>query len=173
MVTYREANSDDAEQIARLHSLSWQQNYRGIWSDEFLHNNVLENRRAVWQARLQQPNPNQYVIVAESDHTILGFACAYANDDPVWGTLLDNLHVHQERKGHGIGTRLIQLAARWTYDRGPEPGFYLWVLSQNSSARKFYEHIGGTNQELASLKNPDGSFSDCYRYVWTDVKKLL
>ena len=24
---------DDAEQIAQLHSLSWQQNYRGIWRD--------------------------------------------------------------------------------------------------------------------------------------------
>lgn len=63
MITYREATADDAEQIAQLHSLSWQQNYRGIWRDEFLNGPVLENRREVWQKRLSQLTPNQYVII--------------------------------------------------------------------------------------------------------------
>jgi GNAT superfamily N-acetyltransferase len=173
MITYREATFNDTEPIAQLHSLSWQQNYRGIWHDDFLMNTVFENRRVVWQSRLQQPDSSQYVIVAESDQTICGFACAYVNNDPIWGTLLDNLHVHQERKGQGVGTRLMQLAARWAYHKNPESEFYLWVLAQNSSAQKFYDHMGGTNQELMSLINPDGSFSDCYRYVWPDLKNLL
>lgn len=150
MVSYREANSNDTEQIARLHSLSWQQSYRGILNDEFLNGPVLENRRKVWLERLKHPNSNQYIIVAESEATVCGFACTYVDKDPSWGTLLDNLHVHQTQKGQGIGTKLMQLAARWAYDKNQESGFYLWVLAQNRSAQKFYDHVGGVNQERAS-----------------------
>lgn len=173
MITYREATAKDADSIAHLHSISWQQNYRGAFGDEFLNGPVLENRRDVWQNRLHQPVPNQYVIVAESDATIGGFSCAYSENDPVWGTLLDNLHVRKELKGLGIGSILLRSAAQWSYRKNPESGFYLWVLVQNMDAQKFYDYLEGNNQELASLKNPDGGFSACYRYVWTDVKKLL
>lgn len=173
MVTYREATLDDASSIAQLHSLSWQQNYKGIWSDAFLNGPVHENRRQVWQNRLKQAPSNQYVVVAKLDGAICGFACAYENDDPVWGTLLDNLHVRKELKGQGIGSVLMKQAAGWAYQNDPEAGFYLWVLAQNTNAQKFYEKMGGVNHELASLANPDGSFSDCYRYVWPDVTTLL
>jgi GNAT superfamily N-acetyltransferase len=173
MISYREATADDTDQIAQLHSLSWQQNYRGIWRDDFLNGPVLENRRQVWQNRLSQHTPNQYVIVAESAGAICGFTCAYASEDPVWGTLLDNLHVQTEQKGRGVGTVLIKLAARWSYAKNPESGFYLWVLAKNTKARAFYEHLGATNQELVTDENPGGGFSDAYRYVWPDVMKLI
>ncbi|UFH55222.1 GNAT family N-acetyltransferase [Spirosoma sp. KNUC1025] len=173
MITYREAISEDADPIAQLHSLSWQQNYRGIWSDTFLDGPVHQNRLEIWRNRFQQPPINQYVIIAETDAVLCGFACAYAEDSPVWGTLLDNLHVRKELKGQGIGRILIQLAARWSYQKNPKSGFYLWVLAQNTNAQKFYNKLGGVNAETVSLANPDGSFSDCYRYVWTDVTTLL
>lgn len=173
MITYREATTDDAEQIAQLHSLSWQQNYRGIWRDEFLNGPVVENRRAVWQNRLSQPTPNQHIIVAEHLGTICGFACLYTDDDPIWGTLLDNLHVHSDQKGRGVGTMLIKSAARWAHAKNPEAGFYLWVLPQNTNARNFYEKLGATNHELVSHETPDGGLSDAYRYVWPDVTKLI
>ena len=173
MISYREATFDDAEPIARLHSLSWQQTYRGILSDEFLNGPVLENRRNVWQERLKHLDPDQYIIVAESEAALCGFACTYINEDPVWGTLLDNLHVHQTLKGQGVGTRLMQLAVRWAYETESEASFYLWVLRQNVSARKFYENLGAVNQELVSQKSPDGGVWEAYRYVWPDIKKLL
>ncbi|MBD2754891.1 GNAT family N-acetyltransferase [Spirosoma validum] len=173
MITYREATSEDTEAIAQLHSLSWQQNYRGAFSDTFLDGPVIQNRREVWQKRINHPSSNQCIIVAESEGAICGFACAYANDNPVWGTLLDNLHVRKDLKGQGIGRVLIKLAAEWAYLKSPEAGFYLWVLVQNTNAQKFYDKMGGINQERASLENPDGSFSDCYRYVWPDIKTLL
>ncbi|GAB3707132.1 GNAT family N-acetyltransferase [Spirosoma flavus] len=173
MITYREATPADAESIAQLHSLSWQQNYRGIWSDEFLDNHVVENRRVVWQQRLSQPKDNQYVIVASDNETICGFACAYAHDNTIWGTLLDNLHVHKQHKGRGIGTELIRRTATWAYREQADSSFYLWVLVKNTSARKFYEGLGAVNQEEVSVKNPDGSFTDCCRYVWPDITTLL
>lgn len=173
MITYREATPEDAEPIAQLHVLSWQQNYKGIWSDVFLNGPVVENRRQVWQRRLSQPSVNQYIVIAESDEQLCGFGCAYLNEDPVWGTLLDNLHVRKDLKVQGIGSVLMQAVARWAYQKSPKSGLYLWVLAENRSAQKFYDRVGGTQAELASVANPDGSFSDCYRYVWPDVTKLL
>ncbi|GAB4001298.1 GNAT family N-acetyltransferase [Spirosoma daeguense] len=173
MITYREATLADAEAIAQLHSLSWQQNYRGIWQDDFLENHVLVNRRSVWYERLAKPEVNQYVIVALTDGKICGLACTYANEDATWGTLLDNLHVHKQQKGQGIGTELIKRAALWAVEEKSATRFYLWVLVDNTSARKFYESLGAHNQEQLSLENPDGSFSDCCRYVWTDITRLL
>lgn len=114
-----------------------------------------------------------YVIMAESGGTICGFACAYAGEDPVWGTLLDNLHVHTDQKGQGVGTVLIKSAAHWSYTKNRDLGFYLWVLAQNTNARAFYKNLGAANQELVSDENPGGGFSDAYRYVWLDVTKLI
>ncbi|AUD02196.1 GNAT family N-acetyltransferase [Spirosoma pollinicola] len=173
MTHYREATANDAEPIAQLHSLSWQQNYRGIWRDEFLNGHVLENRRDVWRKRLQQPDTNQYVLVAESAGVICGFACTYADKDPVWGTLLDNLHVLKNQNGQGIGTQLIKLAANWAYSKSTASGFYLWVLPENRNARIFYEKLGAVNHELMSLESPDGGYSGAYRYVWQDIKTLI
>ena len=173
MITCREATPDDAEQIAQLHSLSWQQNYIGIWNDEFLNSDVLDNRRQIWQQRLTKPASTQYVIVAEANEVIHGFACTYMDKDPVWGTLLDNLHVHAEQKGRGLGTLLIKSAAGWAHWKRPDSGFYLWVLPQNTKARRFYEKLGATNHELVYQATPDGGTSASYRYVWTDLTTLL
>ena len=173
MITYREATIDDSDQIARLHAVSWQQNYSGIWRDEFLNGDLLSNRSTVWKNRLTQPAKNQYVIVAESENAICGFACAYADDDPVWGTLLDNLHVYKDLKGQGIGSHLLNSAALWAYNRASHAGFYLWVLEQNTSARRFYETLGATNYELITTENPGGGLSPTCRYVWPDIKKLI
>lgn len=173
MITYRAATVADTESIARLHSLSWQQNYKGIWSDAFLSGEVLADRLAVWSSRLEKPDENQYVVVAEDNTGIRGFACAYLDHDPVWGTLLDNLHVHRAVKGQGIGTRLMQLAARWSCHHRPESGFYLWVLEQNSPARRFYEQLGATNYEQVSSANPGGGYSPVCRYIWTDLTRLI
>lgn len=163
----------DAEAIAQLHSRSWQQNYRGIWRDDFLDGPVLENRQHVWHERLSQPAPNQQVIAAEEKGVLIGFACVYVADDADWGTLLDNLHVVSNQKGKGIGTQLLKSAARWSYTQDPKAGLYLWVLTQNTSAQAFYQSLGAVNQEVLSHENPGGGVSDAYRYVWTDIKMLL
>lgn len=173
MITYRKATATDAQAIAALHTLSWQQSYRGIWSDAFLDGPVADNRRQTWQERLTYPTPNQYIVVAERAGGLCGFACAYANNHPTWGTLLDNLHVRKEYKGQGIGTHLLNTVAEYAHQQRPNRGFYLWVLAQNTPARRFYESLGAIDQEVVEHENPDGTFSDCHRYVWPDAAKQL
>src|SRR5439155_542896 len=82
--------------------------YRGQHADAFLDGPVYDDRATIWRERLTSPTPNQHTIVAEDNDTLLGFACALADNDPRWGTLLDNIHVDPMRKRSGIGTQLIR-----------------------------------------------------------------
>ena len=170
---YREATFSDTEKIALLHAQSWQRNYRGILLDDYLDNTVYNDRLATWKGRLQAPAENQYILLAEEDNILCGLACVFANHDPVWGALLDNLHVTADKKGKGIGTQLLVSAAKWAYTQNPGNNFYLWVYEKNTAARKFYEGLGGINQEVTITDNPGGGSASICRYVWTDVQKLI
>jgi GNAT superfamily N-acetyltransferase len=102
-----------------------------------------------------------------------GFACIYINDDPVFGTLLDNLHVTSSIQKSGIGTMLMKEAARRSYQKDEHSKFYLWVLELNANARRFYENLGATNYETVDKTNLDSSVSKACRYTWDSCLKLI
>src|SRR5690348_12694220 len=80
----RLARRSNAEAVAALQAASWQRAYRGILSDAYLDRGVLEDRQAVWENRFAQPSPLQHVIVADDGGLLLGFACVYLNENPIW-----------------------------------------------------------------------------------------
>jgi ribosomal protein S18 acetylase RimI-like enzyme len=173
MIALKDACPDDYKAIAKLHADSWKKYYRGMYSDKFLDDDVYPNRLDVWRERLSTPALNQQVIIAFDEGNITGFACIYINDDPVFGTLLDNLHVTSSMQRSGIGTMLIKEAARRSYEKDEHSKFYLWVLELNANARRFYDNLGGTNYETVDKKNLDGSVSKACRYTWDSCLKLM
>ena len=66
----------------------------------------------------------------------------------------------------------MQAAAAWVNEEVPSSGMYLWVLSQNNSAIRFYEKIGGTNYEEVIDELPGGGQGPILRFVWTDLQQL-
>jgi ribosomal protein S18 acetylase RimI-like enzyme len=166
-MTYRKAKADEAEAIAKLHTKSWQIAYRGILTDTFLDNEVLENRLKIWTERFQNPSTNEFICVAVDDETINGFVCVYGNDDAQWGALIDNLHVLPELKGQGIGKRLMEEATKWVRENYLDSGIYLWVYKANHLARHFYDKMGGEIVEEAVYNNPGGGTAHALRYIWT------
>ena len=173
MIELKDARLEDYSAIAKLHADSWKKYYRGMYSDEFLDNDVYQNRLHVWHERLSSPALNQQVIIASDEKTISGFACIYINNDPVFGTLLDNLHVTSFIQGSGIGKMLIKEAARRSYEKDEHSKFYLWVLELNANARRFYENLGATNFETVDKRNPDNSVSKACRYTWNSCLDLM
>ena len=164
MIQYRIASLKDAASVALFHAQSWQQNYRGILSDDYLDNKIIQDRMDVWTGRFREEN--EYTIIAEDEGRMCGFACTYGDHDPDWGALLDNLHVAQEWKMQGIGRELMKRSAAWVAAHYPENMLYLWVFEQNVEAIRFYERVGGIRKERISHKNPDGGYSHIFRYVW-------
>jgi len=174
---FRSAGAEDAAAIAALHADSWRKHYRGAYSDSFLDGDVLDDRRAVWTDRLGTGDVGTYTVVAEDDAGLVGFAHAVFDADPIWGALLDNLHVRQEQKRRGVGSELVALIAQAAVDR--DTPLYVWVLEQNVDARAFYEARGAVRAGQR-LVTPPGGVADrlngtpiALRYAWSDPAVAL
>lgn len=176
---FREATSADAAGVASLHADSWRRHYRGAFSDSFLDGDVVGYQLARWTERLSAPGPRARTIVGDLDGRVVALSHILLDDDPVWGALLDNLHVSHERKRQGIGARLLARTARAVRDASPGSGLYLWVLEQNIAAQGFYAAQGGARIERRAVVPPGGDPSRlngapmCFRYAWPDPSILL
>jgi GNAT superfamily N-acetyltransferase len=169
---YREATPEDARAIALLHAESWRRHYRGAYRDEFLDGDVAQDRLDTWRERFSPPAHNQFVVLAEEERRLVGFACAYGREDGEWGTLLDNLHVVPEAQGRGTGARLVTRVAEWCRANYPECGLYLWVLEENDKAQRFYARMGARDCGAAQFVPPGGGQIDSRRYAWTSLDDI-
>lgn len=168
---FRIANTSDTQKIAQLHARSWQQNYSGSFSKDFLENKVHADRLSVWEERLKSTSTNQYILLAEENMELVGFCCAYFNENKEYGTYLDNLHVSKKGSGKGLGTKLIHFLITEMAVRSNHR-FYLWVLENNHSAIRFYENLNGERAETLQANDiGDASFSKI-RYVWKNIEDL-
>ncbi|RZJ06713.1 MAG: GNAT family N-acetyltransferase [Rubrivivax sp.] len=174
MTTLRPMRADDADAVALLHATSWRSAYRGMLTDDFLDNHVAADRQAVWRKRLLSPAPAPAFgfVVEDSASQLIGFTYVLLQNDPVWGTLVDNLHVHPDRKGGGIGRRLLQAAARELGPHHTQP-LFLWVLDGNEPAKRFYARMGADFAEHGMTDGLGGAQLKEWRCVWRDPQALL
>lgn len=163
----RPARLTDAGAIAELHAASWRATFHNVLSEQYRSGAIFEDRRAVWQDRLSAPPASQFTMVAEEGGRIAAFACAFGDDDPRWGTLLDNLHVHGDWQGRGLGKSLMVKVADWCTAEYPESGLYLLVLEQNSRARAFYEQLGAADVGGETWVPPGFLDAPSRRYAWS------
>lgn len=175
MMSIRTAVPSDDKAIAELHAASWQFAYRGALSDEYLAGDIVADRMALWQARLHRPEANQYVIVAHEKEVLLGFACLYLGADPLWGSLLDNIHVSQAAQRKGLGSLLLHAVANHCMAAAPHAGLHLWVLQQNIGAQQFYCSHGAENVGTDTWNAPGGTQVPRFLFGWpvTKIAQLL
>ena len=155
-----------------LHANSWRHAYRGMMSDAFLDGDVFSNRLQVWHERLAHDRADQFIWLAEEDQNLLGFICAFGDEDAIWGSYIDNMHVAHEQKRKGIGTALMKMTADSLKTYYPHSGVYLWVMEANTPARLFYEHLGASNAGMVNKHDPAGGSTPNCRYVWLNPTKL-
>lgn len=171
-VSYRRAVDSDAVAVAGLHADSWRRHYRGAYSDDFLDGPVEEERLAVWTARLAQPSGTATVLAELDDH-LVGFVHLILDVDPIFGALIDNLHVRHDAQRLGIGAELMAHAVDIVTNSRPGSQMYLWVLEQNSRAQAFYRSIGGRQVDRKHSTPPGGGTITGIRYVWRNPSVLL
>ncbi|WP_157256037.1 GNAT family N-acetyltransferase [Pelomonas sp. Root1217] len=174
MAALRPMRADDADAVAALHATSWRSAYRGIVPDDFLDHDVFAERQAVWRERLQlSPAVAAFGIVAEEDSgRMIGFAYVLPGHDPVCGTLVDNLHVHPELKGGGIGRLLLRAVIAELGPARTQP-LYLWVLDQNEPAKRFYSRMGAEFIDPGMTPPFGGVCLPEWRCIWRDPSVLL
>ena len=178
-ITIRPASAGDAPAVAWLHADNWRRHYRGAYSDSYLDGDLDADRLAVWTDRLADSDPDRFTLAAVAGRDLVGFAHVVLDADPVFGALLDNLHVRDSLRGGGVGTRLLAAVARETLARRPQSGLYLWVLEQNTAAQVFYRARAGTFGDRALTSAPGGKPENLngapakVRVRWPDPTVLL
>jgi ribosomal protein S18 acetylase RimI-like enzyme len=138
----RTAGIDDAAEIAKVHVASWRSTYRGLMPSDFLES--LSEARYEERWRRAITDRSSAVYVAEDDHHVVAFASGgreRAGEDGFSGELYA-IYVLSEaqRRGHGRG--LVRAVTAGLRQMGLAD-MIVWVLRDNSAARRFYERLGG------------------------------
>ena len=169
----REAQLSDAEAIAELHTNSWRITYKNALKANYLKDIVPSERRSVWLQRLSEPKVNQFVVVAEKEGNIIGFACVFSGENPDLDSYFDNLHVSSLHQGNGIGKLLLEKTAQYCFQQAPASGMYLLVNQDNIKAKLFYEACGAKNIKPGVWNAPDGSNVPTYILYWETLNVLI
>ena len=172
MLHIRAIKPSDPEALARLHTLSWQNSYRGILRDSYLDGPIVEERLALWKHRLLERTSSNIGFLAILGTKPVGFIFARIVHDDRWGTLLDNLHVTPEARGKGIGTALLKAFTDALLSRDCQDGIYLWVFEANHRTRALYERLGAIVVERAVVDAPGGGQASAWRYAWESASQL-
>jgi ribosomal protein S18 acetylase RimI-like enzyme len=141
----RRARAEDVDGIAAVHVAAWQAAYRGILPAHSLQAFTLDERRRFWAGVAPgEAVPGRPVLVAVDGEAVVGFAvCGPPRDhDMPFDAELYVLNVHPGHWGHGIGRRLFACCVGQLSDLG-RSNCYLWVLTANERARRFYESVQG------------------------------
>lgn len=148
----------DASAIARLHTASWRDTYRGILDHSYLAGDIEQERLEHWKSAFASPG-DFLVTIAEERNRIVGFVCALPPDGSGWGALVDNLHVDRLARGKGIGRQLLRAAANWVAARDAHAPLYLWVFEDNRPAIAFYKRLGGkvAGRDISPIPAAEGA----------------
>lgn len=169
----RLATMADASHIAAIHTASWRDTYKKALTATYLAEIVPQERAELWANRLSKAKPNQYVLVAEYDDVIVGFACFYLAGNADFGSYLDNLHVAKSHQAKGIGKCLLLAGASRCTQQEPAQGLCLLVNQDNFNAQAFYKRLGAENVKDSIWYAPDGSNVPTYWFVWRNINVLV
>ncbi|WP_028671947.1 GNAT family N-acetyltransferase [Saccharospirillum impatiens] len=162
----RKARAGDELRMAEIQVNAWQRAYAGIMSPELLESLDIHQKSAMWQNALEQSGPGRY-LVAEVDGTVEGFA--------VFGPARDNdlgdsnaaeivsININPALWRVGIGSALIHSIIDCC-DAEKFEGVHLWVATENTRARRFYERHGFSSENRIKV-DPGHDLVEEMRYA--------
>lgn len=172
-MTVRLATPDDADAIERVRTDTWRAAYRGHMPDAVLDGLSYDGarRRALMVAMPHE----RFALVAEHGREVVGFCLggpARVSDGERRGEVYA-IYVLPAHQGHGHGAALLRAGARELAERDLG-GMIVWVLRENSAARRFYERMGGRYLAGAdTMREIEGATVTESAYVWDDLAPLL
>jgi ribosomal protein S18 acetylase RimI-like enzyme len=164
VLTIRDAQPEDAMEVARVHLRSWQVAYRDLLPDDYLRSLRPEDRAAGYTFG-PGPSDQPATLVAVADGVIQGFATTGPTRDediPGWGEVYA-LYAAPEAFGTGLG-RDLMTEARHRLASGGYSDAALWVLADNPQAIRFYRAGGWQPDGRRETFELGGIFVDEVRY---------
>nr|WP_205808580.1 GNAT family N-acetyltransferase [Micromonospora sp. HNM0581] len=138
----RPAEAADLLPVGALHQRSRVAAYSSFLPAEALADPTPEAMGEYWAQRWTWERDDHLMTVAERDGALVGFSYLGPDDagDPVTG-LLNAIHLEPSERGRGVGRALMVDALANMRLRGWRRAV-LWVLRDNTRARRFYERGG-------------------------------
>ena len=131
----RPGSGADSAAMGRIYCEAWQAAYRGIVSEEFLGGLTPENC-APSPERISPDN----CLVCEKDGEVVGLLNITFDGDDGFAEIR-TIYVRPDYWSTGAG-RLLFEAAKEAIAKAGYRGVFLWTLTQNARARRFYERMG-------------------------------
>ena len=160
-----------------MHVASWRETYTGLLPDKMLSSLSVDARAAAWAGIMREPATVGATVIylAEHEGTIIGFgSCGAQRTEGLkrkgFEGEVSAIYVLREFQKRQIGTRLFRAMSSDLSCRGFNAAA-LWVLRDNLSARRFYEHFGG-KVILEREDVRDGTVLFELAYGWPDLREL-
>ncbi len=141
-IQLKRATLDDADAMGRIGALGWQAAYRGIVPDDVL-DNITPDARAQRFRQAYQAFPEAMYWLVLSDGVEAGLINAHPcmDDDARDCGEIGAIYFLPEYCRQGLGSAAMAHALQALREMGFSQAV-LWVLEQNSRARRFYEKQG-------------------------------
>ncbi|WP_234425764.1 GNAT family N-acetyltransferase [Streptomyces kebangsaanensis] len=157
----------DCDRVAEIRVRGRRSAYPGLMPQSYLDTLSAERDAERCRTRLARDDGSVVDLVAELDGEVLGWAChgPYRGGEVLTGEPeLYALFVDPARCGGGIGRTLLAEAVRRCTTFG-HTRMFLWVLKENTGARRFYERAGFRADGTAQSFEVDGVAVPEVRYV--------
>ncbi len=153
-LSVRLATTDDAGRIADIHVRAWQSAYRNIIPDSVLSAFSANSRTRSWVEQIAGDVVT--VLIAENDDQLCGWiAFGQSRDvDTPLAAEVYAIYLEPDLVRRGIGRTLWLEALKRLSAERHEP-VIVWVLEANTSARRFYEAMGGVIDAKKTIKMAD------------------
>jgi ribosomal protein S18 acetylase RimI-like enzyme len=163
----RAARPDDAQPIAAVHVATWRDAYAGLLPDEMLAGLDVADWAGRWRDKLAAPAEGVFTLAFEAGGRVRGFVSGGPSRDDFPGGEVYAIYVDPAFQGRGAGGRMLADATALLADAGFTDAS-LWVLSENQTARRFYESQGWRRDGAEHEWTPaDGVGVPEVRYVRT------
>lgn len=170
--TIRLAMDGDVLPMAKVHIISWKESYPGMLPDPMLARLSIADEAIRWQRALDRSGTwgGANVFVADQQGSVVGYgSCGDQRTkllrDQGFTAEVGELYVLRSAQRQGVGSALMKAMAAALLDCGHR-AMGLWVLEENSPARRFYECLGGT-----PIARKRGGLVEI-AYCWPDLRRL-
>jgi ribosomal protein S18 acetylase RimI-like enzyme len=168
----RPATLADAFEVAAVHVASSLQVYAGIFPAHLVDATTVDERKRRWIEIWTEAGPDETTLIVEQAERLLGFGhCGPQRTDSLpYPAEFYSIYVQPEEQRRGAGLLLMRGMARFLQSRGWKTAS-LWVVRDNTGARRFYEAIGGRPVAEKSEHCAGLTIAEI-AYGWDDLARL-
>lgn len=158
----RRGRPGDEVVIGEIVVAAWRWAYGHIIDPGYLAGLDARDRASRWVDTLRSPPQHSAVLMLEVDAEVVGFAAVAPSDDNELGELWA-INLQPRAAGQGFGTTLLTACEQQLSAFGFSEAV-LWVLPENTRARRFYEARGWRDEHLTRRSDVGGLELDQTRY---------